>query len=177
MTPEIISAVASLWKLVLSIALVLFIILFRTRVKLFFDRFKNFKLKKGTTELTINDGEQNVTSLQQYRNDEIKRLEPHEEIDQIDKSTSENKFGHVLTSIIDNKLEEAETYFHKLQEETKDIAEQLKNQVFYYSLTYFKTEDSEYLEKLKALTENEGNTSLTGGRKAISFPNSVWERD
>jgi len=53
MSPELIDAIAGLWKLALVLTLLVIIVVFRSPLQKMLLDFKIFKIKRGDTEVTV----------------------------------------------------------------------------------------------------------------------------
>lgn len=156
-TVDLINAVAGLWKLVLAVAIIFAIIVFRKSLHKTLSGLKNFKYKRGETEVTVEGGGP-PAKLECVSESMIEATLAPEKQDQIeDTKATEPKgpFSEMYEAFLDKRIEDAEDAFKRLQESKEEEKNQkLWNEAFYLNLRYQYANDATSLSKLEKLAEN-----------------------
>lgn len=168
---ELITAVGGLGMLVLGIALILAMILFRTEIKVLVRNLTNVKVKRGDTEFSIN---QAIKELE-----EIKEVQTKEEIsaekvasessavlEQSERAGDEHPRGPMIEAFFAGNIKEGEAAYTKLQADETDAVAKLKNEALYLALR-FRTGDTSVFEKYQDLLKRSAGSKE--GCAAVNF--------
>ena len=156
-TPDLIESIASLWKLVVALGFVMVLLLFRHQLRSLIERFKNLRLKRGETEVLL---EQTPREPKTKEEDlQQKRAEVTPEEKQTDKGEelprdSRSLFRSMFEAFRDDKFEHATTLFEKLNETEENETTKKENEVLYLYLSYIYKSDKSALKRLDDLAEN-----------------------
>lgn len=147
-TPEAIKAVGGLWPLALVVLFILIlvtvVIFFRAQARTFFDRLQNLIIKRGETEISINQpispttknellakGQDPSQGSSKIEEAEVKP-DPQVTQPELDMNFEQQMFYHASLGESD-KIDEA---FQKLQSQTKDPEGRIKNEAQYLRLRF-----------------------------------------
>ncbi|PYS90101.1 MAG: hypothetical protein DMF64_15990 [Acidobacteria bacterium] len=164
MTPELITAIAGLWKLASVLAFLISMIIFRRPLIGLFERVTKLQLKRGATELATEmlaakiEKTAEVKALPESEAQTETKLIAGTQVTETTEKSSEIKPDDTnthFTAMIDaawktHSLSDMEDAFNKLHEATGDEEEKLSNQAFYYYLRY-ELSDTSALIKLQEL--------------------------
>lgn len=158
MTPELINAVAGLWKLVLAVTFLLAVLLFRERISDQLRRLLRLHVKRGETEITVEGTTAGDTSLIVAQPIATGTTDPPPEIQSKPAalpapSDQGSWFTNMFDSFLDRRLDDAKTAFEKLQASEPDAAARLRNEVLYYALRFTYGEDQTAMGELEKLSE------------------------
>ncbi len=156
---DLIQAIASLWKVVGVLAFVIVIVLFREAFRNALTGLRNLRIKRGKTEVAIEKspaeefkkpGESGLIEAKQ-------EAQEQQEIEEIKQPKNPAEwFVKMLGAFRENRYEDAEEAFKKLQASEEGVLERIKNEAYYGFMKYVKGVGSNELEKLEKLTEKEG---------------------
>ncbi|MFN2453466.1 MAG: tetratricopeptide repeat protein [Pyrinomonadaceae bacterium] len=168
MSPELINAIAGLWKLMFVLTALISMVVFRKPLISFFERLTRLQLKRGQTELATE-----LTGIQVIKEVEAKTLalpEAQSETKSVAVASSEDSkdtlakqepkdsnghFSAMLEAAFTSRsLVDMEEAFNKLQESQTDEDEKMANESLYYYLRY-DLGDTSALSKLQNLTKAE----------------------
>lgn len=168
MSPELINAIAGLWKLMFVLTALISMVVFRKPLVSFFERLTKLQLKRGQTELATE-----LTDIQVIKEIEAKTLalpEAQSETKSIALVSSEDSkdtlakqepkdsngyFRAMLEAAFTSRsLVQTDEAFKKLQESPTDEDEKMANESLYYYLRY-DLGDTSALSKLQDLTRAE----------------------
>ena len=152
---ETIQAIASLWKLVAAIAFLLAVIFLRKPLQQAVMKIRNFRFKKGETELSMETGSEEVEKETSPAKE--KKQEPPESIPTEDMSPPEPSdfFFEMWRAFDEKKFEDAEQAFERLQKAESDSILRGRNQALYYWLMYKNGRDTNAIQKLEDLAKQE----------------------
>lgn len=155
---DLIQAIGSLWKLLGVIAFLVVIWSFREELKKALSGLKTFRVKKGGTELSLEkvlpeelrkSGEVTLIELRQ-ESQELRRIEeiakPKEPIEW---------FMEMDRAFHENRYQDAEEAFKKLQASEEKAVERIRNEVYYLCMKYTKGLETNAPQRLEELAKNE----------------------
>jgi tetratricopeptide (TPR) repeat protein len=180
MTPEMIAAIAGLWKLVAALAILILPIIFRRSLIDSVGRLKTFQLKRDKVELAAE-----LTSTKLVKETEVgefstseaqaetKLLEgvsveiPVKQLTKLESKDSDDLIKAMFdAAFVSRSKTEVEEIFKKLQEVAKDEEEKFGNEAIYYFLRY-DLGDIEAISKLQEMTKVERAAAYA--HKALGF--------
>jgi len=155
---DLIQAIGSLWKLVVAVGFLVAIIIFREPLKKSIAGLKNLRIKKGQTELAFDQ----IAEKESKKLDEIPSSEAKQEPEKKDsaKDIVEPKeatewFSEMVRAFRENRVEDAEEAFKKLQTSEANAIDRIKNEAIYLWFKYTKGIDENALQRLEELTDND----------------------
>ena len=166
MSPEMINAIVGLWKPIIALAILLFVIFQRKPLQDFLKRFVSARYKHGDTEFSL-DAEKADAALPAYdvisvENTKISDDSETEEIqEQISSETEKGDwFGNMLSAFNEGNLEAAKKALEIGQLAELDAHSKLRYQIIFYYFQFTKLSDSKALDELEKLTLQDGVQSL-----------------
>lgn len=172
-TTDLISAIASLWKLAAFIALPISAYLLRAPLSKLLPRVR--RVRQGKTEIDLSYQEDSSIKRDYAEPDESK-TQPREVMDSsIDESADADPQFRIFEAIIRNDIAAANAALLELQETEPD--NRLDHEVFYYSLLCDIQKDEEALEKLEEIAQNDAYSEHRSKvfRTIAFFYNSIDE--
>ena len=155
LTPEMITAVAGLWKLIAVVALSGALIYFRKPLLTLFQGLTRFTFKRGKTEIEVES--QSDRAVQPGALVIGETVQP--ELPQTDREHElpPSDGGEPLLSMLDaffaRDLEKASNEFARLQSAAVDALKKLRNESFYCYLRYVYGNDPSALRRLEVLAD------------------------
>jgi Flp pilus assembly protein TadD len=168
MTPEMIAAIAGLWKLVAALAVLILPIAFRRSLVESFGRLKTLQLKRDKVELAaeltgtklVKEAEAKELSTSEVQVDTKSIVgapvaEPATQLAEVEaKDTSDPFITMIDAAFEERSLADTEEAYKKLQESTTDEEAKLENEAFYYYLRY-DLGDTSAISKLQDMSKAE----------------------
>lgn len=157
-TPELLQAIASLWKIVLPGCILTVIIILRDPIKKALVELTNLKIKRGKTEVSIEKSPAEKPSKAAESVSAEAEQEPEKELPiegAVAPKEPKEWFREMFNAFRKKGVEDGERAFQKLQESEENAIERIKNETFYHYLKYTTGIDPNALHKLEKLTENE----------------------
>jgi len=157
METETITAIIGLWKPILAAACLVAIITQRKGIGQFLSGFKNFRYKKGDTEVAV-EGGISEEALEEHRESVTEPSPEPEDPEPMNESappTQNELFSEMHTAFLEGKIEEAAEILARLQEAEEDPEQKKVYEAIYLYLRYKHANDASAIEKMEALSENE----------------------
>lgn len=156
-TVEIINAVAGLWKLVLAVAIIVAILVFRKSLHKTLSGLKNIKYKKGETEVTLEGGMHSEKPEIVSEGVVDATQAPEKQICSEESPATENKsiFSEMYTAFSEKRIADAEDAFERLQQSKDEESAKLINESIYLYFRYKYANDASAISKLETLAEND----------------------
>lgn len=164
METEKITAIASLWPIVLLITLLIIAILFRPQISRLIDRLEKLIIKKGDTVISMNQQNNNTETEEKSpfknmpeenhksdRTEEPLSNEKEKKIN-LDSLSKDDLDTEMMFAFFDNELDRAEEIYNLHQALEKD---QNKKYIYnaFYLFNRFRKGDTEALDKLRQLQD------------------------
>lgn len=155
---DLILAIGSLWKIVASVVFLIAIIIFREPLKKSIAGLKNLRIKRGQTEVTVDQiAEKENKKLEEIPSDEAKQEpEKKDSVKEIVEPKEPTEwFFEMFSAFNENRVEDAEEAFKKLQTSEANAIDRIKNEAKYLWFRYTKGIDKNALQRLEELTNND----------------------
>lgn len=142
MKPEVLNAIASLWKLIFIIVVFILSLVFKKQIMGLLERMSSFKVKKGDAEFSVTKEYQFeetenllMSKISEKTVSEIEVTEDNnQEIEY--KNKTDEYFSILLDAYNDRDREKMEESYIKLQEAETDATQRLKNEAIYYNIRF-----------------------------------------
>lgn len=158
MDPETIKAIGSLWLLALILLLLVFIILFRKPLIGMLERLTRLELSRGATKVLVTqDPEESRVHEDDPRDSEAP---PTTEIQTSESQAAEslpkkNLTMEMLNAFAERRIQDAESLFTQMQEETEEALQKQRNELIYLSFRYSFAADTSALKRMEELAQIE----------------------
>ena len=163
LSPEQLEAIASLWKLVATLTVLLGLIFFRGPIGNALDRFTRLRVKRGETEVVVGGDKTTPDAPTLDALAVAPPEEPKTEQPQVRLPAAQEPgqwFGKMVDGFLSGKLKEAEDdYKNLLQSETEPLL-RLRSEAVYLSLRYRYGNDDDALKTLGSLADKQEIQSL-----------------
>ncbi len=156
--PEMVTAIASLWPLVLILVSSSFIFIFRKNLGIFIEKFNVIKLKRGETEITVTPEKSDIGVKTQTMEEPAAEKPSRVGTDETEKSeikTAGDWSRIMILAFINKKFTEAEDAYKQMQLSESIEVNLLRNEVRYLRFRYEFAADQTALTKLNELTKKE----------------------
>ena len=164
-TPEIISAIAGLWKLALVVTVAGFVFTFHKQLRTILGRLTTLHFRTGNTEVVV-EQTKGATSAPEAgasaSSSGVEKSVPPEppQIPELAEQKPGNLFTTMVGALFDKHFEEATSAYNTLQSGEPNASNRLRNEVIYLSLRYRLSGEGSTLRKLEELSKSPESRSL-----------------
>lgn len=155
MSPEMVTAIASLWKLVVAIAILFLIVFYRDSMKDAIINIKSMIVKKGDTELRIERKEENDATINAIAKGATEPFEAKEEqTEPLSISTEPGQWLlKIVPALLNKKPEEAKIAFENYRAAEIDAQKKLRMEVLFDYYRYIYNNEQQAIFDLQKLSE------------------------